>query len=425
MARIHSSRLPNTGAVKFVLALAAAVVAAFALMTGSAVAVPTGLCINSAGAKAIIFGPNSFFEPSTVQGPTSFSENAGQTVATYPLYRGTSAGKEVDYVITDASSLAAAQALGVNYAPKLVQAAWAAGAVEVSQSQITTGNGISFPATVNFSATRTLVPTLLTGFPPASFSPGPVGNPGYSPMVEVRFQGTWVVLNAEQIANNTGQHPKLVAPITTTSTTASMSETFGCFDDLSVHYVSFDSSSPLAAAIENVTFAPDLNKAPSAGCADKPQSTIEPPLPPTPGTETPSGLPPQVVLCSRMSLDSVTNGITPLSNNQWQGLNNTLLTFAETGFEISPFNILRAVPNPNQQFEYSPLWDLHLETWTKTAITEGVPVRIGDFNDAVQEAAMGYATGFPEGTPFGASAIVVTCPPISLDVPTGDVPGGS
>ena len=115
----------------------------------------TGLCVNTAAATPIIFGPNSFFEPSDVQGPTSFTENAAQTVATYPLYRGTSGGKEVDYVITDASSLSAARALGVNFAPKLLHAAGTA-AVEDSKSFIVSGNGIKFPATVNFSAARVL-----------------------------------------------------------------------------------------------------------------------------------------------------------------------------------------------------------------------------------------------------------------------------
>lgn len=399
----------------------AAAMAISTLTPGAALAA-TGLCINTAGATPIIFGPNSFYEPSDVQGPTSFKENAGQTVATYPLYRGTSGGKEVDYVITDASSMAAARVLGVNYAPKLTQAARTA-AVESSSSFISSGNGINFPATVNFSATRVLDPNVSTGFPPTAFSPGPVGNAGYSPLVQVHFQGQLVILNAEQIANSTGQHPKLVSPITPASTTASLSETFGCFDDLSVHYVSFDSSSPLAASIENVTYAPNLNAAPSAGCGDEsanPNPADTNPYYTNPDDPEPFNSPP----CARESLASFTNGPTPLSNNQWQGLNNSLLTLFETGFEISPFNVLKAVPNPTQLLQYSPLWDLHLATWTAAAIAAGVPIRVGNFNDVTQEAALGYATGFPEGTPFGASGIVVTCPPVSLDVPAGDIPSG-
>jgi hypothetical protein len=398
----------NVRAIALASLIAAAAI--LACIPGSALAAPTGLCINTAGADHVIFGSNSFFEPSDVQGPTSFSENAEQTVATYPLYRGTTGkGKQVDYVITDASTLSAARALGVNYAPKLALAVGTA-AVQVSPSQITSGNGIDFPATVNFSAARDLQPNPLTGFPPATATPGPVGRAGYSPFVLVSFDGEFVVLNAPQIANSTGQHPKLVGTITPSSTTASMQETFGCFDDLSVHYVSFESSNPVAAAIENVTYAPAMNKAPSPGCADDEEATAS--------------------TCSRESLAAFTNGITPLSNNQWQGLNNTLLTLCGTlntsgecednGFEISPFNVLRGVPNPTQKFQYSPIWDIHLATWTAAAIAAGVPVRVGNFQDVSQEAAMGYVTG-PEGGQF-ASDFIVNCPPISLDVPTGDVP---
>src|SRR5262249_49126175 len=142
-------------------------------------------------------------------------------------------------------------------------------AVQRSPSQIVSGNGISFPATVNFSRQRTLVPDPVTGFPPLTAAPGPVGDPGYSPLVEVSFRGRPVILDAPHIANATGQHPKLTSTITSSATTASMSETFGCFDDLRVHYVSFDASNARAAAIENVTYAPTMNGAPSAGCADR------------------------------------------------------------------------------------------------------------------------------------------------------------
>ena len=42
--------------------------------------------------------------------------------------------------------------------------------------------------------------------------------------------------------------------------------TNGCYEDQSVHYVSFDSSNPTAAAIEDVTFAPALGNVPFADC---------------------------------------------------------------------------------------------------------------------------------------------------------------
>ncbi len=369
----------------------AAVTGLLTLSPGSASAAPT-VCVNTIGARAIIFGPDSFFKPSGVQGPTSFKENRRQTQATYPLYRGTSGGQQVGYVITDASSLRAARALGVNYSPKL-RAAARTSAVQRSTAKIFSGNGINFPATVSFSRQRTLVPDPVTGFPPLTAAPGPVGDPGYSPLVEVSFRGKPVILDAPQIANATGQHPKLTSRITSGATTASMSETFGCFDDLRVHYVSFDASNPRAAAIENVTYAPAMQSAPSAGCADRRRG-----------------------LCSRESLADFTNGPTPLTNNQWQGLNNTLLTLLPTGFQISPFNVLAVVPNRTQRFQYSPLWDIHLTSWTRRAIAAGLPRRIGNFTDVVQEAAAGHVKA-PGGGRWGASGFVVNCPPVSLNVP--------
>src|SRR5258705_4866857 len=107
-------------------------------------------CFAQVGVDHVVFGPDSFFEPSTVQGPTSFRGNAGPTVVTYPLYRRTSQGRDVYYVITDASDLSVARTLGVNYTPKLARAAGTA-AVQNSTSQIGSGNGIDFPASVDFS----------------------------------------------------------------------------------------------------------------------------------------------------------------------------------------------------------------------------------------------------------------------------------
>ncbi|HEV2981432.1 MAG TPA: hypothetical protein VGX51_08365 [Solirubrobacteraceae bacterium] len=404
------------------LACVLAAAGAAAIAPATALAKPTGLCINTAKAAHVIFGPNSFFEPSATQGPTSFGENEAQSESEYPLYRGTSAGKPVQYVITDASNLTVARELGVNYAPKLAAAASSSG-VQKSASRIGNGNGINFPATVNFSASRVLKANPKTGFPPLAAKPGPVGNSGYSPLVQVLVDGIRVVLNAPQLANSTGQHPKVTTTITGSSTNVKLSETFGCFDDLSVHYVSFDASNETAAAIENVTYAPAMAAVPSPNCADVAPATGAAGAAEPLATES-SG-------CARESLAAFTNGITPLSNNQWQGLNNSLgflfcnenATTHEcenNGFEISPFNILKGVPNPTQQFQYSPMWDTHLAEWTSESVNEGLRARIGNFQDIVQIAAMGYLTG-PEGKPFGSS-FAINCPPVSLDVPAADVP---
>ena len=51
-------------------------------------------CFAQVGVDHVVFGPDSFFLPNTVQGPTSFIENAGPTIVTYPLHHGTSHGRE-------------------------------------------------------------------------------------------------------------------------------------------------------------------------------------------------------------------------------------------------------------------------------------------------------------------------------------------
>ena len=371
-------------------AVLAPVGAVSALHPGTALAASQPLaparCFAQVGVDHVVFGPDSFFEPVTVQGPTSFRENAGPTVVTYPLYRGTSQGRDVSYVITDASNLSVAQALGVNYAPKLAQAAGTA-AVQNSTSQIGSGNGIDFPASVDFSPARLLTPSA-QGYPPLAAQPGAVGEPGYSPLVQVIFRDTTVVLDAPQIANATGQADKIVT-VAPDHRTVSYRETDGCYDNESVHYASFDASDPGAAAIEDVTYAPNLNAAPTPGCAD-----------------------PAVVAanCSRESLIAFTNGQTGATNPERQGLNAAILD------QEPPLNILKEVPHPGALFDYSPVWDIHLETWTNAAVTNGLNLRQTDFSAALQQVTTGRATGFPAGTSFGPSGFIVNCPVVSLDV---------
>jgi hypothetical protein len=382
------------------LAVRAAVLVAAFLPAGALSALPASAqaasqpqlpfrCFAQPGTDHVVFGPDSFFLPPAVQGPTSFRENAGPTIVTYPLYRGTSGGRSVSYVITDASSLSVARALGVNYTPKLAQAAGSA-AVQDSRSRIQAGGGIGFPATVNFSPTRILQPSA-TGFPPAVAQPGAAGDPGYSPLVRVDFRGQPVVLDAPQIANATGQADKIVA-ISHARRTVSYRETDGCYDNESVHYASFDASDPVAATIEDVTYAPSLNAAPSPGCSDAAAVAAS---------------------CARESLIAFTNGQTGAANPERQGLNAAILDGPP------PLNILQEIPEPSSQFDYSPMWDVHLATWTSAAVAAGGNVRQTDFSAALQQVADGQVTGFPAGSQFGPSGFIVNCPVVSLDVNAG------
>ena len=382
-----TARIAAGGAVALTAVIASIV--ALSALTADAKAVRQPLlpfrCFAQVGVDHVVFGPESFFLPKTIQGPTSFTENTGPTTVTYPFYRGTSQGRDVRYVITDASTLSAAQALGVNYVPKLANAAGTA-AVQNSSSEIGSGNGIDFPASVDFSPTRVIIPGP-TGFPPAAAQPGAVGEPGYSPLVQVLFRGRPVILNAPQIANATGQADKIVS-IAHNQRTVTYLETDGCYDNESVHYASFEASDPGAATIEDVTYAPALAATPSAGCADA--AVVAP-------------------NCSRESLIAFTNGQTGATNPQRQGLNAAILDGPP------PLNILQEIPEPTSQFDYSPMWDVHLETWTPAAVAAGLNVRQTDFSAAMAQVTNGDATGFPAG-PFGPSGIVVNCPVVSLDV---------
>jgi len=390
--RERLSRPISCGVTARTIALTAVLAAAAALWALPATALAVSQpqlpfrCFAQVGVDHVVFGPDSFFLPNTVQGPTSFRENAGPTTVTYPLYHGTSQGRDVSYVITDASNLSVAQALGVNYTPKLAHAAGTA-AVENSTSQVGSGNGIDFPASVDFSPAHVLTPSA-TGFPPAAAQPGAVGEPGYSPLVQVVFRDKTVVLDAPQIANATGQADKIVS-IAANHRTVTYRETDGCYDNESVHYASFDASDPVAAAIEDVTYAPNLDAAPSPGCADAAVVAAN---------------------CSRESLIAFTNGQTGATNPQRQGLNAAILDGPP------PLNILQEIPEQKSQFDYSPMWDVHLATWTDAAVAAELNLRQTDFSAALQQVADGNATGSPAGSTFGPSGFVVNCPVVSLDV---------
>ena len=290
--------------------------------------------------------------------------------ATFPLYRGTSKGRTVWYIVLDSSSGADAQAKGVTNSSKLANAS---GTAAVQKVAIVNGV-VDFPASVDFSRVRQVVPGP-QGFPPAQASPGAVGEPGYSPLIQLP-DGT--IENAPQIANSSGRADKIVAfdPV---GLTVTLRETNGFQGGKAVRYLSTDSSSPVAATLENVTFAPALDAAPFVD-----------------GDGTDS---------SRASLAAFINGQTGASNPQRQGLNSALLD------GLDPLNVLRWNPS---QGRYSPLWDVHLTQWSAQAIASGQNLRQMDFGDVLGLASHGLVTG-PGGVPFAASGFIVDCPIVSSE----------
>lgn len=290
---------------------------------------------------------------------------------TFPLQRGvTPAGRTVWYVVLDSSDANDARARGVNHAEKLARAR---GSAAVQRVRLVNGV-IEFPATVDFRPVRRVTPGP-GGFPPSLAEPGAVGEVGYSPLIELP-DGT--VLNAPQVANDTGQADKVTA-LDLTGGTVTYRETRGFQGGRPVRYVSTDASDRLAAALEGVTFAPALNAAPFAG-----------------GDDTDS---------ARASLAAFTNGQIGANNPERQGLNSALLD------GLDPLNVLAW--NPNQD-RYSPLWDVFLARWSETAVQAGQNPAQRDFGQVRGLGSRGRLTA-PDGKTFGPSGFVVDCPIVSED----------
>lgn len=294
-------------------------------------------------------------------------ENPNNTV-TLPLYRGTSKGKTVWYVIFDSSDGKDATGLRVNTAPKLNNAR---GTGAVQKVQILNGS-VDFPASVDFTPTRVVVPGP-TGFPPNAAQPGSIGEAGYSPLIQLP---NGIIRNAPQIANDTGLHDKIVA-IDTVAGKVTLRESEGFSGGKQVRYVSTDASDTGAAALEASTYAPALNAAPFPG-----------------GDGTDS---------SRASLAAFVNGQIGANNLQRQGLNSALLD------GLDPLNVLAWSPN---QGRYSPLWDVHPAQWSTATVASGTNLRQKDFGDIRNLVQKGIVTG-PGGAKFGPAGFVVNCPIIS------------
>jgi hypothetical protein len=309
---------------------------------------------------------------------TSAVEHPDGTV-TLPLHRGSSHGQTVYYVITDASDGNLAQALGVNTSQKLANAGNTAAAQKVSVN-----NGIvDFPATVNFGPDHVL--SVPSTFPPAVFQDGAEGEPGYSPLAQLP-NGT--IINAPHVArdqNGDGQITLLteaadkVVSIDIVKMIVVYRETNGFQGGKAVKYASFDASDRLAAALEDVTYAPALNAAPTVD-DDSTDS-------------------------SRASLAGFVNGQTGTANPQRQGLNSAVLGDGD------PLNVLRWNPGQGRN---SPLWDVHLAAWTNQAIAEGANLRQTDWGTIQGLVDHGLITG-PAGDRFQAAGFIVNCPIISSD----------
>lgn len=300
-------------------------------------------------------------------------ESADFTEVTLPIHEGRRNGETVWYVVTESSKKEDAERRRVHYAPKLANAK-GSGAVE--KAKVTDGI-VEFLGSVDFSPERIVMPGP-TGFPPAEAKPGAIGEPLYTPLIELP-DGT--VINAPHIKNKSGEHDRLIR-VDLSKRTATFKTTKGFFEGRTVYYTTFNASDPGVSAIEAGNYTPRLALTPDKG-SNTPNSAL-------------TGLAP------------IVNGPTGKANPQRQGLSSALMG------EGDPLNIVEEIPADARALLYSPMWDVHASVWAQTAMPVKSDVQQRDFRDVARLALAGQITG-PDGHPWGPIGVVVNCPIISID----------
>ena len=330
-----------------------------------------------------LIGPYQLLKSGTI--------NLDEGSITLPLYQGqTKIGpgqqKTVWYILTDTTDKGNAEALGINYSPKLtyseIQDAVRYAKIE-SDATLTFTRGI-----VDFSSERSLTPgDLPNAFPPREFQPGSIGDEHYSPLVLITNAGRHVY-NAPMMAvglsgditacdgnpDHTLVHDKVLR-ICPEEGTVTLSLTSGFSFARPVLYLSTESNHPLASALEGATFTPALQSI-TVGRDDSAFSAVE-------------------------RIFVIGNGPTGKENPQRQGLNSAIIDGR------SPLNVLGGIPTIAT--DYSPLWDVNLGFWTQEAKEKGYDARVSEEFQILGLVDQGWITG-PDGSPFGSTGIIVNCP---------------
>jgi hypothetical protein len=338
------------------------------------------------------FGP----APSTVQkelvGPLqllrSGSIDMNESTITLPLYQGhiRESGERVWYILTDTTDKGNADALGLNWSPKLAYSASGARvATLASNATLEFHSG-----TVDFSPEHTVTPgdDPANPFPPSSAQPGAIGDNDYSPLVVIENAGGHIYnapiiafgVDASEINFCEGNpdyslvHDKVVS-ICPSEGTVTISLTPGFSFARPVLYLSTEASVPLAAALESATLAPKLANI-TTGRDDSALSAVE-------------------------RIFVFANGPIGQGNPQRQGLNSALMG------EGSPLNVLGGIPTIAT--DYSPLWDINLGVWTQEAIDNGYRSRLTEEFAILGFVQDGWITG-PGGAEYGSVGMIVNCP---------------
>jgi hypothetical protein len=319
--------------------------------------------------------------------PSALKIDIEHETVTLPLHEGRTAdGRVTWYVVTESSDQADAKRRGVNYSNKLLNAVGMA-AVQKAWS----GNdGLVFQGTVNFGLTHVLIPGP-NGFPPLQFAAGAAADAKYSPVIQIVARedvnsatitrSSGIVLNAPQVANETGRSGSVVS-IDYERKTVTLNMLGGWVDGQFTLYLHTDASSELVAALESSTYAPNLNAAP--GIAND-----EPPS-------------------SRAAIIPVVNGIRGDTDPMRQGLESSLLGQGD------PFNV--AQEQPSDPVHYTPIWDVSPVQWTDAAIAAGLRVQLHSQDAVRTQALAGNIVSALPGTAdaglggINASGSISNCP---------------
>lgn len=336
--------------------------------------------------------------------PSAVEVDVENLTVTLPLYRGRGPDDEtVYYVLTEASRIDDAHRFGVNWAPKLKNALGTAAVQEATlggSDQFNPRNArTSFEGTVDFSPERHVEPGP-EGFPldAENTRPGSVGDESYSPFATPDGH---VVFNAPHVANETGEHDRLVE-MDEDSMTATLELVGGFYEDREVRYITTDAYPAEVAALEGGTHAPNLSEAPAAGDRDLESAAREPIFP-------------------------VVNGPIGEDNPERQGLRSAVAG------EGGPLNVTRSeqvCADPDDPTDcslfYSPLWDVHPIVWTEEAIEADRRRRLTDHEEIIElvlEGDLDSAADGPVNTLLGnvrAADAAVNCPIVSVEAEEDD-----
>jgi hypothetical protein len=341
-----------------------------------------------------------------------------------PLYRGTSNGQTVWFVLLDTSDAGLAHNHGINYAPKLANLAIGCPECvqEVTLESPTPAENPFGQAFVNFQGAPDFSPTRIAepgpnGFPLAKFQPGAVAGPGYSPFI--RIAGSNVVYSAPIVA--TGDGPFDVVHHTNTgdrvlgihiAPKSPPGQYLESWVDLlfvkgfdagePIVYISTDAGQELSAVLERSTYVPALDKAAYNGGDD-------------------------FLGSARERLFAFLNGQTGADNKEAQGFvhlvkdghvsedasagNTALIDALRNGGDLlNVFGDFPTLSDPRHAQAYGPLWDAQIGQWTEKAIKQGLDKRQIDevvvFNLAATRPDL--ITG-PGGAPYGATGTDINC----------------